>query len=118
MNKLIIGIVVLAILGAGGYFVFINRSQTSNGKTALAQIEIKDFKHNPNRLTIKAGAEVTVANREITSHSVTSDEEGLFDTGLISKDATKAFTAPAVAGEYSFHCSAHPSMTGVLVVEE
>lgn len=135
MNKLIIGIVALVVLGVGGYFVFMSYggsknsylpnygspatdSQNSNGKATLAQIEIKNFKHNPDRLAVKAGAEVTVINREITSHSVTSDKEGLFDTGLIGKDETKTFKAPLVAGEYSFHCSVHSSMTGVLVVEE
>ncbi len=62
MNKLIIGIVILAVLGVGGYFVFMNRSQTSTekgtgpgeqGQVQSATIEIKNFKHNPDKLTVK-----------------------------------------------------------------
>jgi plastocyanin len=124
MNKwLVIGLLVLFI-GFGGYFVYKYAIQgpgtspsTTQTQEAGALIEIKNYKHNPNRLTVKANSVVTVTNKDIVSHTVTSDTQGIFDTGLIGKDETKTFTAPAKAGEYPFHCTPHPSMTGVLVVE-
>jgi len=131
MNKSIIGIVILVILGVGGYFVYLNYANPKNDyllnsgtpsassqDAALAQIEINSFKFNPSRLTVKAGAEVTLVNRDSANHSLTSDQEGLFNTDLIGKNASKTFKAPLVVGEYPFHCAAHPSMAGVLVVEE
>jgi plastocyanin len=124
MNKgLIIGLLVL-VLAVGGYFVYGGTAKKPStaqpaapAPQAGASIEINNFKFNPNRLTVKASAVVTVTNKEVAGHTVTSDTSGLFDTGLIGKDGTKTFAAPDKAGEYPFHCGAHPSMTGVLVVE-
>lgn len=125
LNKLIIVGVVLVIVGIGGYFVYTNtmgtsptNSTTTNSAITKARIEISNFKHTPNRLTVKAGEVVTVINKDIPSHTVTSDTEGLFDTGLIGRNETKTFNAPLTPGEYPYHCLPHPSMTGVLVVEE
>ncbi len=67
MNKLVIGIVALIILGTGGYFIYTNLAGSRNNYlsgsvqplkspessreiAAMAQIEIKDFKFNHSKL--------------------------------------------------------------------
>lgn len=66
---------------------------------------------------VAPGAEVTVINNDSVGHTVTSDEEGVFDS-VFGPNETVTFTAPEDAGEYSFHCTPHPGMISTLVVEE
>lgn len=63
-----------------------------------------------------AAAEVTVINNDSASHTVTSDEEGMFDS-VFGPNETVTFTAPDEPGDYSFICTYHPAMVGTLVVE-
>jgi plastocyanin len=62
-----------------------------------------------------AHTEDTWTNEDSIQHTVTSDEEGLFDTGPISPGDTfeNAFDTP---GEYGYHCAIHSFMTGVVMV--
>ena len=132
MNKKYLVFVVLVVIVLGGFFVYTNvisKSTTNINSTTVAtptdtsktiqstSIEINNFKHSPNRLTVKAGATVSVTNRDIVGHTVTSDTVGVFDTGLIGKEETKTFKVPETPGEYKYHCTPHPNMTGVLIVE-
>jgi len=50
-----------------------------------------------------------------TTHTITSDTQGLFDSGSLAPGATFEHTFTA-AGTYHYHCSIHPTMTGVIVV--
>ena len=50
-----------------------------------------------------------------TTHTITSDTQGLFDSGSLAPGATFEHTFTA-AGTYPYHCSIHPTMTGVIVV--
>src|SRR5688500_11172648 len=54
-------------------------------------------------------------NDDSIQHTVTSDEEGLFDSGSISPSDTydNTFDTP---GEFGYHCSIHPWMTGRVMV--
>ncbi|MEM3032421.1 MAG: plastocyanin/azurin family copper-binding protein, partial [Nitrososphaerota archaeon] len=47
-------------------------------------------------------------------HTVTSDQ-GLFDSGLFGQGMTWAFTFVR-PGEYPYHCTPHPWMTGTVNV--
>jgi plastocyanin len=55
------------------------------------------------------------SNDDSIQHTVTSDEEGLFDSGPISPSDTfdNAFDSP---GEFGYHCSIHPWMRGRVMV--
>lgn len=50
-----------------------------------------------------------------TTHDITSDTQGLFDSGSFAPGATFSHTF-TTAGTYHYHCSIHPSMTGIIVV--
>jgi plastocyanin len=79
-----------------------------------AVITITDFDYDISG-TVTAGAEVTVVNEDSVGHTVTSDEEGLFDVDVGGgEEAT--FVVPDEPGEYGFYCVPHPYMTSTLVV--
>lgn len=65
---------------------------------------------------VEPGSEVTVVNEDDVGHTVTSDEEGLFDVA-VGPGEQASFTAPDEAGEFSFFCIPHPNMVDTLVVE-
>ncbi|HJU58219.1 MAG TPA: plastocyanin/azurin family copper-binding protein [Nitrososphaeraceae archaeon] len=58
---------------------------------------------------------VSWTNDDSIEHTVTSDD-GAFDSGPISPGDTfdNTFDSP---GEFGYHCSIHPFMTGVVIVE-
>ena len=66
--------------------------------------------------TVKAGATVTVDNKDSITHTVTADN-GEFNTGDISGGKTVTFTAPTKPGTYKFHCNIHAFMHGTLTVQ-
>ncbi|MFC7407135.1 cupredoxin domain-containing protein [Georgenia alba] len=82
---------------------------------AEATVVIADFSYQVPE-TVSAGAEITVTNEDDVGHTVTSDEEGIFDV-VVGPGETVTFTAPEEAGEFPFHCTPHPDMTSTLVVE-
>jgi plastocyanin len=76
-------------------------------------MEISGFQFG--NVTVSAGGQVTVSNRDGAPHTVTSDD-GAFDSGQIAGGATGSFVAPSQPGTYSFHCEVHPEMSGTLTV--
>lgn len=82
---------------------------------AAATIVIKDFTFRPARLTVTPGAKITVRNEDSAPHTVTALNR-MFDTGDITGGRTTTFTAPPKGGTYSYICTIHTYMKGVLVV--
>jgi plastocyanin len=80
---------------------------------AGASLEISGFQFGT--ASVGAGGQVTVANRDSASHTVTANS-GEFDTGEVSGGGTSAFVAPSAPGSYEFQCQIHPDMTGTLTV--
>jgi plastocyanin len=81
--------------------------------------------YSPDTLTVKKGDSVAVTNRDSVPHTVTNGKEPsdptsgkLFDTSIIMGGASAQFgTTKLAAGNYPFHCSVHPYMTGSLKVQ-
>jgi plastocyanin len=88
-------------------------SPSSNSKT---KITIDNFTFMPAKLTVKAGATVTVTNSDTTAHTVTANTKSDFDTGAIAAGRTVTFTAPSKPGTYPYACTIHPFMKATLVV--
>ncbi|SFJ13021.1 Plastocyanin [Paenibacillus sp. UNC496MF] len=87
--------------------------ETAKPKTYT--VEIKDFAFSPAKLDIKAGDSVTFINRDEIEHTATS-VDGVFDTDLLAKDASKT-VAFKDAGSFSYNCTPHPGMKGVITVK-
>ncbi|MBP1158898.1 MULTISPECIES: cupredoxin domain-containing protein [Rhodococcus] len=78
-------------------------------------VTIRDFKFEV-PTTVRAGAEISLVNQDDVEHSVTSNEAGKFDEDVDGNN-TATFDAPMNPGTYPFHCTYHPEMQGILVVE-
>jgi plastocyanin len=73
-----------------------------------------DQSFDPPQISVPTGSTVFWTNDDSIQHTVTSDE-GLFDAGPISPGNTFENTFDS-AGEFSYHCTIHPFMTGVVIV--
>ena len=78
-------------------------------------VNIKSFSFQPATLSVPAGTTVTWNNQDTVQHTVSSDIQGLFDSGAIAPGKKFTYTFPA-PGSYSYHCSIHPGMKGTIVV--
>ena len=66
--------------------------------------------------TVAPGSTVAVMNMDGEAHTVTADSGNAFDVKS-PPGQTVTFTAPTTPGSYSFHCTYHGNMHGVLVVK-
>ncbi len=109
-----------------------NASSSTSAPAAAATLTIPvgastagNPSYDPVSLTVKKGDEIDVVNKDSSPHTVTSgkapdapDAGKQFDTSIINAAASaRLMTANLQAGEYDFHCSVHPFMTGKLKVE-
>jgi cytochrome c oxidase subunit II len=105
---------------------------TSSATTAAATLTIPmgastpgNPAYEPASLTVKKGDAIDVVNKDSSPHTVTSgtgledpNAGKMFDTSIINAAASAQIaTADLEAGEYDYHCSVHPFMTGTLKVE-
>src|SRR5215207_1818659 len=70
---------------------------------------------DPPQINVPTGSIVSWTNADSIQHTVTSDEQGLFDTGPISPGDTLENVFDS-AGEFGYHCAIHPFMTGLVMV--
>jgi cytochrome c oxidase subunit 2 len=79
----------------------------------------------PTPVTVKKGDSIQVTNKDSVPHTVTNGKDAsdptsgkLFDTSIINAGSTAQIsTAKLSPGDYPFHCSLHPYMTGLLKVQ-
>jgi plastocyanin len=114
---------LLAGCGGGGGNNATAASPSSNGSSSQPSapsssdaVTISNFKFSPGTITVKSGTKVTVANKDSTAHTATSDDGSSFSTGDIDPGSSKTITV-SKAGTYAYHCSIHPFMHGTLVVQ-
>lgn len=81
--------------------------------------------YSPATLTVSKGEVITVSNDDTAPHTVTSgaspgdaDAGQIFDTSIMMAGATAEIETSTIdPGEYPFHCTVHPFMTGTLTVQ-
>ena len=75
--------------------------------------------YDPDPITISQGDGVQWANEDNTPHTVTSRQEGAFDSGLINPADTWLLNSAEIApAEYEYYCTLHPFMVATLVVSD
>jgi plastocyanin len=93
-----------------------NSTTSSSSSTSSGGITISGFSYS-GELTVKAGATITVTNKDSVPHTLTDKANHKFDSGTVNgSGGTATFTAPSAPGTYNFGCTFHPSMAGKLVV--
>ena len=127
MKKGLVIVVILIIL-AGMFFIYLQFSKNSAGQennngdndnegeeSNENIIEISDFTFLPATLNIRKGDSVTWTNKDGTRHTATSDD-GVFDSGLLSNGQNFKYQFNEV-GTFSYHCTPHPYMKAKIIVE-
>jgi plastocyanin len=79
-----------------------------------ATVTIDNFTFTPAQLTVKVGTTVTWTNHDDIPHTIVS--AGKFRSKALDTDNSFSFTFTA-AGDYTYFCSLHPHMTGMIKVE-
>ncbi|MGH9991769.1 MAG: cupredoxin domain-containing protein [Nitrososphaera sp.] len=73
--------------------------------------------YEPDPLSVTKGDSVSWLNEDNVPHTVTSRQEGLFDSSIIAANATWLLnTAKLDEGSYEYFCTLHPFMVGMLNV--
>lgn len=118
----IIVILAILILGIGAYFMFnnnygtpVNDTTNNNQTTIPGTISIQNLAFSPATITINKGDTVTWKNNDSTIHNVVADDNSFnLEEMVAGGSASYTFNNE---GTFSYHCSIHPYMTGVIIVK-
>jgi plastocyanin len=73
--------------------------------------------YDPDPLSVNQGDGVEWTNEDNTPHTISSKQEGVFDSGIIDAAAKWVLnTADLQPAEYEYYCTLHPFMGATLVV--
>jgi plastocyanin len=88
----------------------------TDSDTTTVTVDMRMLAFAPREITIRAGESVAWVNRDPLEHTVTADD-GSWTSALLGEGGRyrRTFTAP---GRYTYHCTPHPQMTGVVIVQE
>lgn len=93
----------------------IGRAAEPAAPAAAAQVNILNYKFDPETLTVPAGTTVTWVNHDEVPHSVMSSDKRFTSSGGLDTNESYSYTFTE-AGTYAYYCSLHPFMTGKIVV--
>ena len=79
-------------------------------------VNIAKFAYGPKEITITPGTKIIWTNRDETPHTVTSNDKRFASKGLDTDD--KFEHTFASEGDFSYICTVHPFMTGVVHVRK
>ena len=79
-------------------------------------LNIAKFAFAPKEITIALGTKIVWTNRDETPHTVTSNDKSFASKGLDTDD--KFENTFASEGDFTYYCTVHPFMTGVVHVHK
>jgi plastocyanin len=89
-------------------------SQANVARGENLNVTIDNFTFSPAELAVKVGTTVTWKNQDDIPHTVVS--AGKFKSKALDTDDSFSFTFTA-PGDYTYFCSLHPHMKGLIKVE-
>jgi plastocyanin len=84
--------------------------------TQTVDVNIAKFAYGPKEITITPGTKIVWTNHDETPHTVTSNDKSFASKGLDTDD--KFEHTFATEGDFSYMCTLHPFMTGVVHVRK
>ena len=90
-------------------------AEATGSAAATDQIEIADFKYDPETVTVDAGTEVTWTNSDDAAHTATADDSS-FDTGDLDQGDSNSVTFDE-PGTFTYYCRFHPFMKATVEVQ-
>ena len=79
-------------------------------------VDIAKFAYGPKEITIAPGTRVVWTNHDETPHTVTSNDKSFASKGMDTDDTFEhTFSSE---GDFSYICTVHPFMTGVVHVHK
>ncbi|MFL6527142.1 MAG: cupredoxin family copper-binding protein [Chthoniobacterales bacterium] len=84
--------------------------------SAAAHVTIQALKYSPETIEIKAGETVLWQNKDLTPHTVTSQDGGELNSGSIEVGTSWSHTF-AQPGTFPYFCTYHDEMKAVVVVK-
>jgi plastocyanin len=94
-------------------FLIAARDADTAEAAAPAQVSMRNVQFEPARLEVKKGTAVTWKNDDLVPHTATSPQ---FDSGSLATGESWRHTFTQ-AGVFSYVCTFHPHMKGVVVVK-
>jgi len=79
-------------------------------------IDIEKFAYAPKEITIAPGTKIVWTNHDETPHTVTSNDKSFGSKGIDTDDRFEHTFA--IEGDFSYICTLHPFMTGVVHVRK
>jgi plastocyanin len=92
------------------------RFATAAPPATAVDIDITKFAYGPKEITVKPGTRIVWTNHDETPHTVTSNDKSFASKGLDTDD--KFEHTFAAEGDFSYICTVHPFMTGVVHVRK
>ena len=89
---------------------------SSSAIAADMQVDISKFAFTPREITVKPGATVVWTNRDATPHTIKTKDGDFASTGMDTGDTYQHTFAKA--GDYTYFCTLHPFMTGIVHVHQ
>ena len=81
---------------------------------ATLRIDISKFAFEPMEVTVVPGTKIIWTNKDETPHTVT-DEDRMFTSKAMDTDDTYEYTFNR-AGDFTYYCTVHPFMSGIVHV--
>ncbi len=93
-----------------------SESESKDDSEVNADIKMVNFSFEPVKYKIKKGDRVIWKNEDSTTHTVTSDEQDVFDSGNLAQG--KTFTQKFDDRKtIKYHCEIHANMKAEIIVE-
>ena len=83
---------------------------------SASAVDIAKFAYGPKDITIAPGTKIVWTNHDETPHTVTSNDKSFASKGLDTDD--KFEHTFANEGDFTYYCTIHPFMTGVVHVHK
>jgi plastocyanin len=79
-------------------------------------VDIAKFAYTPKEITVAPGTKVVWTNHDETPHTIASNDKSFASKGLDTDDKFEHVFASE--GDFTYYCTVHPFMTGVVHVRK